>query len=75
MGLLVVALPAQQGCQWAYGRNAWRTGAGEEEMVSLTTEKVKWLLPPGVRGSADSSDESEEDSEEESSDEEEERPR
>ncbi len=51
-------------------------GAGEEEMVSLTTEKVKWLLPPGVRGTADSSDEDSEDSEEDSSEEEEEeRPR
>ncbi|KAK9916747.1 hypothetical protein WJX75_006528 [Coccomyxa subellipsoidea] len=57
------------------GRHQVLYDDGEEEMVSLTTEKVKWLLPPGVRGSADSSDESEEDSEEESSDEEEERPR
>ena len=26
--------------------------AGEEEEVSLTKEKVKWLMPPGVRGTA-----------------------
>lgn len=44
--------------------------------MSLTTEKVKWMLPPGVRGSADSSDESEVDSDFDSSEEEEEeRPR
>ena len=48
--------------------------AGEEEEVSLTKEKVKWLMPPGVRGTAvsesedyagDSSDEEEEEDEEE----------
>lgn len=47
---------------------------GEEEEVSLTKEKVKWLMPPGVRGTAvsesddyegdDSDDELEEDEEE-----------
>ena len=49
-------------------------GAGEEEEASLTKEKVKWLMPPGVRGTAvsesddyegDDSDEGEEEDEEE----------
>ncbi|CAL8467270.1 g6807 [Coccomyxa elongata] len=58
------------------GRHQVLYDDGEEEMVSLTTEKVKWMLPPGVRGSADSSDESEVDSDFDSSEEEEEeRPR
>ena len=37
--------------------------------MSLTTEKVKWILPPGVRGSAEAISDSGEENEDSDSDE------